>query len=114
MKYRDILINFTTPVQLQECIETPARGTVIKTYQDSDVFNCSWKSKGGTEVTSNGLLMIEDTAEIVCWYNPKITGNSRLINRINNTIYEVIGTPENIDNMNQFMKFKVQNIAGGR
>lgn len=114
MKYRNILMNFTTPVQLQECKETAARGDIIKDYINSDEFNCSWKSKGGTEVTSNGVLMIEDTAEITCWYNPKIKGNSRLLNKINNTVYEVIGTPENVDNMNQFMMFKVKKIVGGR
>ena len=114
MDYRRELANFTTPVKLQVATETPARGNIIKTYTDSDEFNCSWKQKGGTEITSNGVLMIEDTAEITCWYNPNIKANSRLINKLNNLAYEVIGTPENVDNMNKFMKFKVRKVTGGR
>lgn len=112
--FKNVLANFNTPVKLQVVDETTVyRGAPQKKYVDSDTFNCSWKGKGGTELEVNGVLVIKDTAEITCWYNPKIKSNSRLINLKTNEIYSVIGEPENVDGLGQYMTFKVENVKGG-
>jgi len=115
MDYRRELANFTTPVMLKIPNKETKQGVRIKSsYTDSDTFNCSWKSKGGTEVIKDGTLVIENTAEIVCWYNSKIEGDCHLLNMITNKEYEIVGEPENIDNTNKFMKFKIRYVGGKR
>lgn len=111
--FRNVLANFSTPVRLQTVETTTYRGVLKKTFTDSDTFNCSWKGKGGTEVVSNDVVVVKNTAEITCWYNPNIKENCRLINLTNNEIYEIKGKVENVDNLNQFMTFKVEKISGG-
>lgn len=112
--FKNVLANFNTPVKLQIVGETSVfRGVTSKKYVDSDTFNCSWKSKDKTEKQVNDVWVIEDTAEITCWYNPKIESNCRLVNLKTNKVYEIIGEPENVDNLNQRMIFKVKNIRGG-
>lgn len=71
------------------------------------------KTFGGTETTSNGVLSIEDTAQIVCWYRPDIRSDCRLIRLADNSAWEIIGEPENIEVRNQFLKFKVRRVKGG-
>lgn len=112
--FKNVLANFNTPVKLQIVGETSTfRGVSTKAYVDSDTFNCSWKGKGGTEILVNNVVVLKDTAEITCWYNPKIKENCRLINLKTNEIYEVKGQVENVDNLGQFMTFKVENVRGG-
>ena len=112
-RFKNELANFNTKVQLQVSEKTTFRGATTKKYVDSDTFNCSWKSKGGTEVLIDNVWVIIDTAEIECWYNPKIKADCRLVNLKTNEIYNIKGEPENVDGLNQFMKFKVEKIRGG-
>ena len=71
------------------------------------------KSYGGTEKIDNGILSVEDTAQIVCWYRPDITGGCRLVRLTDSAAFEILGEPENIEMRNQFLKFKVRRIKGG-
>ena len=111
--YNDPLQNFTTPVQLQVIEYEAISGVNVKHYTDKGVMNVSWKSKGGTETESNGVLVVEDTAEITCWYHTEIKSECRLINLLNNGVYEILGEPENVDFRYKFMKFKVRKVKGG-
>ena len=78
---------------------------------EKEPFYCSFKSFGGTETQVNGVTVVEDTAELETWYNPAIESDKNI--RVNNKDYEILGTPENIDMRNQFMKFKVRAVKGG-
>ena len=72
---------------------------------------CSFKTYGGTETTSNDVLMVIDTAKIETWYRPDITSASQI--RLGSKVYEVMGEPENIEQRNQFLQFKVRGVKGG-
>jgi len=104
---------FSTPVELLNVIKTETvKGVDKKIYPDSgDLIYCSFKTYGGTETTVNGVLTVIDTANIETWYRPDITTASRI--KLGNKVYEVIGTPENIEQRNQFLKFKVRSVRGG-
>lgn len=111
--YKTELSNFQTPLKLQIPTYKTSYGTTSKTgYEDSITFLASFKAKG-TEVEKNGLLLIQETADVICWYNPLIESNARIVNLKSNKTYEILGDVENIDDMNQRMKFKVRRIAGG-
>ena len=104
----------TTPVRLQTPTSEKSLGVSKKTWADvSGILRVNWKSYGGTETTSNGVLSVEDTAQIVCWYRPDIRSDCRLVRLTDGAVYEVIGEPENIEMRNQFLKFKVRRVAGG-
>ena len=75
-----------------------------------DIF-CKFRTFGGTESTVNGVLSVTDTANVETYYRPDITSSSRI--QLNNKVYEVIGEPENIEQRNLYLKFKVQAVVGG-
>ena len=102
---------FTTVVELHNCNTQRVLGVVTKNYTKIDDIFCSFRTFGGTETTSNDLLVVNDTATIETWYRPDITASSRI--KLGDKVYEVIGEPENIEMRNQFMKFRVQAVKGG-
>ena len=74
---------------------------------------CSFKSYGGTETNVDGLISIDDTAEVQTWYRPDITSDCIVVNPLNNAQYEIMNEPENIEMRNQFLLFKVKRVKGG-
>lgn len=88
-------------------------GTPTKTFSDSFGFNCNWATYGGTEKTVNGVLVVEDTAQIITWYNPEFKSGCRIRREPDGALYEIIGEPENIEQRNMFVSFKVQRVKGG-
>lgn len=112
----------TTPLLLQTPKTVSAYGVSKKTWEDvGGVIMANFKTFGGTEKTDNGVLSVEDTAQIVCWYRPDIKSDCRLIRLADGkdekgnwkAAFEVLGEPENIEMRNQFLKFKVRRIKGG-
>ncbi|MBO5842682.1 MAG: head-tail adaptor protein [Clostridia bacterium] len=104
----------TTPMRLQTPTTVTTLGVSKKTWADvSGVVMVNMKSYGGTETTANGVLSIEDTAQIVCWYRPDIRSDCRLLRLSDGSAWEILGEPENIEMRNQFLKFKVRRVKGG-
>lgn len=88
------------------------KGVPTKKFAKLDtVFYCSFRSFGGTETTSNGVTVVEDTATLETWYDPAITAECNL--EIDGVTYEVLGTPENINKRNQYLVIKVRAVKGG-
>lgn len=104
---------FNVPMFLFIPIETESKGSAKKIYPDEgELIYCSFRTFGGTERIVNDVLTIEDTAIIETWYRPDIKSNCKLkdVDRIE---YEILGTPENINKRNQYLKFKIRAIRGG-
>ena len=104
----------TTPLRLQTPKTVSSYGVNKKTWEDVDcVIMANFKTYGGTEKTDNGVLSVEDTAQIVCWYRPDIRSDCRIVRATDGAAFEILGEPENIEQRNQFLKFKVRRIKGG-
>jgi head-tail adaptor len=118
----------TTAIQLQQPIKTKSSGVSQKSsgvsqksygvsqksYKDVDgIVMANFKTYGGTEKTDNGILSIEETAQIVCRYRPDIKSDTRVVLLQTGAIYEILGEPENIEMRNMFLKFKIRRIKGG-
>lgn len=92
------------------------QGKSVKTFSSPKerfgIF-CNFKSYGGSEVVNNGVIMVMDTAEVVCWYDPRIKAACRLQLADSGAYYDIIGEPEDIDKAHMFCKFKVQRVKGG-
>ena len=104
----------TTVMKLQQPVFVQEYGVNRKTWQDTDLrIHCNFKTFGGTERNVNDILIVEDTAQIVCWYNPEIKSDCRLVRTSDNAVFEILGEPENIEMRNQFLKFKIRRVKGG-
>lgn len=102
---------FSTVVGLYSSTTTTVKGVPVKSWTKVDSINCSFKTYGGTESTSNDVLSVIDTASIETWYRPDIKSDSQI--RLGTKTYEVIGEPEDIELRHQFLKFKVRGVKGG-
>lgn len=109
---------FNVPVHLLKVVgSSVVKGVPVNTYEqptNDNIIYCSFKTYGGTETTVNGILTVIDTAYVETWYRPDITANCRICKADNpSEVYEIMGRPENINNRNQFTKFKVKAVTGG-
>lgn len=106
-----------TPFRVPLFLLTPRiemeKGSPKKIYdsQGKMIF-CSFRTFGGTEKVDNGMLVVEDTAVVETWYRPDIKSDCRLRD-ISGHDYEILGTPENIDMINKYLKFKIRRVKGG-
>lgn len=87
--------------------------TLAPVQGNNGVIMCNFKSRGGTEKTVNGVLQIEDTANVVCWYRPDIKSDCALERLSDGAMFEVIADPENIEMRNMILICKVRRIKGG-
>ena len=91
-------------------------GVKVKSYptlSKGEVINGSFKTFGGTETTENGVYSVVDTAVIETWYRPDIKADCRIVNPETGVAYEILGTPEDIQQRHQWLKFKVKAVKGG-
>lgn len=104
----------TTPFMRLVPTENRVNGVRVKTFDpDGIVRFCNFSTYGGTEQTVNGVLAVEDTAQIVTWFEPDITSADRIRILETGADYEIIGEPENIELRRQEMQFKVRRVKGG-
>ena len=108
---------YNVPMYVLSVIGTDkVKGVPVKKYAEPTVdnlFHGSFKTFGGTESNKNGVYSVIDTANIETWYRPDITADCRIVLADTGAMYEILGTPENINMRNQFLKFKVQAVRGG-
>lgn len=104
---------FTVPMFLLVPTTTTAKGSTKNTYPETGVrINCIFRTFGGTEKTVDGVITVENTAVIETWYRPDIKSNCELED-VDGLRYEILGTPEDIEQRHQFLRFKIRAIKGG-
>lgn len=105
---------FVTPLKLLKPTYTKVNGVPKKSFpEDGELFFCCYKGYGGSQRVENGLNVVEDTAEIETFYNPEIMNDCRVINVKTGKQYEIINEPEDIEQRNQYLKFKIRKLKGG-
>lgn len=104
----------SVPAALLIPSDTIVKGVKKKAYPtDGERINVSFKTFGGTEIISNDAYSVEDTAVIETWYRPDIKSDCRIKTLENSNVYEILGTPEDIEQRHQFLKFKIRRLGGG-
>lgn len=103
----------TTAMKLQVPKTETIMGVAKKVYVDTDVIMCNFKTYGGTESVSNEVVSVIDTAQITCWYRPDIKSDCRLKRLSDNAVFEILGEPENLEQRNQILYFKIRRVKGG-
>ena len=106
---------FTVPMYLYIPSLSTVKGVSVKTYpSDGILIYGSFKTYGGTESENNGLLSVIDTAVIETWYRPDISAGCRVkLADSPEKSYEIIAPPEDIDMKHQYLRIRVQAVAGG-
>lgn len=105
---------YSTAIELLIPTYSTTKGVTKKAFPAEGIrLNCSFKTYGGTEVTSNDVYILEDTAYVETWYRPDIKADCRIKVLSTGQVYEIMNTPENIDMRSQFCKFKVRAVRGG-
>lgn len=112
MKQYQPSVPFTVPALHLKRSTRKVNGVNQETFTEGDTFYCSAKSYGGTEKVVNGVYVIEDTWSIDTWYTPAIGKGDRVRFLDDNSEYEVLASPENINRRGQYMRFKVVSIGG--
>lgn len=107
---------FSTPLILLIPTYTKSGGVarkVIPEIENGELFFGSFKTYGGTETKVDGIYSIEDTAEVETWFRPDITSECVVVLATTGAKYDIMNEPENINQRNQFLKFKLKRIKGG-
>lgn len=110
------LLPFTTPlIVLPPTSYTKVEGVrkkVLPDLKDGFQIFAAVKTYGGTEKTVDGILSIEDTAQVETWYRPDIKSDCVIVFADTGAQYQILGEPENISMRNQFLKFKIRRLKG--
>lgn len=112
MAYRPNL-PFIVPLTLLIPKKAYVKGVHQKYYPETgDTIYCSFRTFGGTERESNSVYSVENTAVIETWYRPDIKADCAVMTQ-DGIQYEILGTPEDIEQRHQFLRFKIRAIEGG-
>ena len=112
MAYRPS-VPFSTPLILLIPETTTIKGVLKKHYPEKgEMIYCSFRMFGGTETESNSVQIVENTAVIETWYRPDIKADC-MLKTTDGMSYEILGTPEDIEQRHQFLKFKIRAVKGG-
>lgn len=107
--------NMTVPIKLLIPTYKEVSGQTKKSYppiEKGKLIYCNWKSYGGTESVVNGVLTVIDTAEVLTWYREDIKSDCRVVLLNDNSVYEILGRPEDIEQKHMLYKFKVKSVGG--
>lgn len=105
---------FNTPMYLLVPTVTKVNGVTRKVYpaaSDGVLIFGTFRTFGGTDVVENGVLSVRATATIDTWFNPIVTSDCRVAFE-DGSQYEIIGEPENIEMLNQYLRIKVERLKG--
>lgn len=105
-------VPFNVPAVLLKRSTKKVNGVKQEVFKEGVQFFCSAKSYGGTEKVVNDVYIIEDTWQIDTWFNPDFGKGDRIRLLDDNSEYEILASPENINRRGQYMRFKVSKIGG--
>jgi len=104
---------FNVPLQVLTTTTTKVNGVYVKQRTEGRRFLASVRSFGGTETEKDGNIVVIDTAVVNCWYAPDIESGDAVRMLSDGSEWEILGTPENINNQSQWLSFKIRRAKGG-
>lgn len=102
---------FVTPAIHKKVVEEVITGRTRKTVKTVATVRGKFKLKGTSEISANGLTVVNDKTTFVTWY--KADYASKDILSIGGIDYEIIGTPENTENRGRYSVLNLERISGG-
>ena len=83
----------------------------VKQYSEVGTVRGKFKLKGTTEITANGLTVVNDKTTFITWYKADYSTSDILT--IGGVDYEIIGTPENVEMRNRYSVLNLERVNGG-
>lgn len=102
---------FITPAVHKKPVYDTTSARASKTYSVAGNVRGKFKLKGTTEVTANGLTVVNDKTSFITWYKADYAAADILT--INGVDYEIIGTPENVEMRGRYSVLMLERIEGG-
>ena len=99
--------------RLAELYGKADRGGYFTYTESATVYFGTFRTFGGTESVKDGLYSVIDTATLETWFTPDLKANCRVHLLESDELYEVVGTPEDIQKRHQYLKARLQAIKGG-
>lgn len=91
--------------------EEVVNGRTIKTVEEVASVRGKFKMKGTSEITANGLTVINDKTTFITWCKADFASKDLLT--IGGIDYQIIGTPENTENRGRYSVLNLERIGGG-
>lgn len=102
---------FVTPAVHKKAVESEVNGRIKKTYEEVGTIRGKFKLKGTTEITANGLKVVNDKTTYITWFKSNLEASDIL--NINGVDYEIIGTAENVEMRGRYSVLNLEKISGG-
>ena len=102
---------FVTPAIHKKVVEEVINGRTKKTVQTVANVRGKFKLKSTSEISANGLTVVNDKTTFITWY--KADYSSKDILSIGGIDYEIIGTPENTEHRGRYSVLNLEKIGGG-
>lgn len=102
---------FVTPATHKKVVESVINGRTVKTVNEVANVRGKFKLKGTSEISANGLIVVNDKTSFITWYKSDIAAKDIL--NIGGVDYQIIGTPENVEMRGRYMVLNLEKISGG-
>ena len=102
---------FVTNATHKKAVETTVNGRIVKTFEPKGNLRGKCKLKGTSEITANGLTVVNDKTTFITWYKADLTARDVL--NINGVDYRIIGTAENVEMRGRYSVLNLEKIEGG-
>ena len=103
---------FNVWFQLLKKETTFVKGVNVSTYVPDIKSKCSLINYSSNDVNVNDLKAKSEQWSFESRYSPKFQSGDRIQLLDDNSIYEIIGKPENVRRENKFTKFKMVRVSG--
>ena len=104
---------FNVAMTLLTTTASKVNGVLVKARAEGRTVYCSFRTFGGTEREQDGLTVVEDTAVVQTWYSPDLKACDALRMESDGSVWEILGTPEDIGMRHQWAQMKVRRARGG-
>lgn len=94
-------------------VMTKVNGVNKISYSDGEFFGCHMKTYGGREQTVNDVYNIIEQWTVETYYDPRVNGQYRIRLLHDNSVWELLNSPENVEMSNKFMLMKIERVKNG-
>ena len=102
---------FVTPAIHKKPTYNEVNGRTVKSYVEVGTLRGKFKQKGTTEITANGLTVVNDKTSFITWFKKDLEAKDVL--NIGGVDYQVIGSVENVEMRNRYAVVNLEKIEAG-
>jgi head-tail adaptor len=86
----------------------------VNVFGDNNRIMCKWVNAHGSDAYIAMQMQSRDPATVTCRYSPLITPDCLVYKGSDPEPFEIVGTPDNVEERNVWLEFKVQRREAAR